>query len=662
MKPPRVLLADSNHSLTNEIKAYEAYMRLSPREEAASELVISDVNSVAQNKPKIRTMSLLGSRSTGLATPTSDFDFSLTETVSLPGGWIIPSSEDSASQSLSSRRQIKRKAVKALKELRRHFQSSKMFRNTGLVEYARVPIIRSTHVATGLDVQIQTMARYQDSREHTIAYLSEFPSLRPLYIMLRYCLEMRDLTTVYEGGLGSYTLLMMIVTALKHSSGKFAPNDLGGQLLHVLDFYSKADLYKVGFSINPPRIFKKRKGRVSLATREAHFDNPQLNGIDKMQNFYPRKPYLLCLQDPANDLNDLGKNAYAIKHIQATFYQAQKDIRDILNGKTKLEKGKIPTHLNHLVRADYRAFEVRRSRIERCADPAGSDDLDYSEQRIRRDQERRMNRNKVDVEKDDNQRPVRTRHGKARIRTRMIPRLRPRPGEPVEMAIVAKKRVETQKLLGTNDDNSGPNSPESRPPLASFSVRNCLVRRPALRYVLNDTPLDPFVRRRLQELAARPSHDPDDEGPPGLVQNVTVGDHHHLVSEHFRKCASKRRVLPRARRKARQPKNRVSGRARVRARTKTTTTTTKTTLPHGGRKQKAGNPRLPTAAPRRTTGAGPSLAARPSRLPPRHAAGGGRGGGGRRRAYAGTIAQRLESDGAFIPPRGSKAGDAVPVG
>ena len=484
MKPSRVLLADSNHSLTNEIKAYEAYMRLSPREEAGSELVISDVHSVAQNEPKIRTLNLLGSRSTGLATPTSDFDFSFTQPVSLPGGWIIPSSENSVSQSRSYMREIKPKAVKALKNMRRHFGSSNKFRNTELVKYAHVPILRSTHVATGLEVQIQTMARYQASREQTIAYLLEFPSLRPLYITLRYCLEMRDLTTPFEGGLGSYTILIMIVTALKHSRGKFAPNDLGGQLLYVLDFYSDADLYKVGFSANPPRIFEKQKEWVS--TRQAHLDDPQLNGIDKMQTFYPRKPYLLCLQDPASDIDDLGKNSYAIKHIQATFYNAQKKIRNALKRNTNLKQGIIPTHLNPLARADYRAFEARRRVVERYADPTESDDLDYSEQKIRRDYERRVNSNKVDAEEHDNLRPVRTRLRKVRgrvgprkvrgrvrlrkVRGRIRPRevsgrigLRPRSGsrprprprleEAIKRVFAARKQVEIQKLLGRNGDD-----------------------------------------------------------------------------------------------------------------------------------------------------------------------------------------------------------------
>lgn len=393
------------HSLTAEIKAYEAYMRLSPQEEAASQLVISDVKSVAQNEPDIKPLTLIGSRSTGLATPISDFDFTFTYQRSLPGGWIIPSSETDVPQTQSSYSEKKLKAMKALRKVEKHFRSSHKFSNTDFLRHARVPIIRSKHVATGLDVQIQTLAPYQAAQEHTVAYLSEFPSLRPLYIILRYCLEVRGLTTVFEGGLGSYSILMMIVTALKHSSGKFASDDLGGQLLHVLDFYGKADLYKVGFSADPPRVFEKQKEGLPLEERIARTADSQLSGIDHMQKFCPRKPYLLCLQDPADDLNDLGKNAYAIKHIQATFNKARESMRALSerqnDGSDDEAKGRLWSCLDSVARADYRPFEVRRSRVERCTNPRKPDDQDYSKERIDKGFEKRVNRYKGIAEEDD---------------------------------------------------------------------------------------------------------------------------------------------------------------------------------------------------------------------------------------------------------------------
>lgn len=398
--------ADIHDSLTSEIKAFEAYMSLTPREEEASQRVISDVNSVARKEPGLTPLTLLGSRRTGLATPISDFDFTLKLPVSLPKTWILPRTDTGTSETRSSGHAIKRKAVNALRKVDRHFRSSNRFSNTDFVRYARVPIIRTKHIATGLDVQIQTMAPYQAAQEYTVAYMSEFPSLRPLFIALRHCLEIRDLTTVFKGGLGSYSIFMMIVTALKHSSGKFAPDDLASQLLHVLDFYGSADLYNTGFSADPPRVFEKKKEGWSLEERMARLADSQLRGIDEMQKFYPQKPYLLCLQDPANYLNDLGKNAYAIKHIQVAFSAARKKMKASSEAKHEKLDGSVKSAnwslLTFMLSADYRPFEGHRSRVERYADPRILDDQDYSGLSIRKEFEKRVNRYKGVAEQDDN--------------------------------------------------------------------------------------------------------------------------------------------------------------------------------------------------------------------------------------------------------------------
>ena len=373
-----VVLADMMHSLTNEIKAYEAYMMLSPREEAASELVISDVKSVAQNGKEMQPLTLLGSRSTGLATPTSDFDFSST----LPDYFLR--------RRMVPMRESKSKAVKILKRMKERFRSSREFRNVELIRHASVPILRCTHVATRLDVQIQTMAPYQAAHEYKLASLSEFPSLRPLYIILRSFLELRNLTTVFEGGLGSYSILMMIVTALKHSSGRFASDDLGSQLMHVLDFWGNADLYRNGFSANPPHIFEKKRGPTLDMART---DDPQLRGINLIRTLDPRKPYLLCLQDPANETNDLGKNAYAIKHIQATFRYEKRN----LENQCSQEPGFRDSYLGFL-EADYRYFESSRSRVEGYADPTEMCDRNYSPGRVLRDYRKRVTEHNVAAE------------------------------------------------------------------------------------------------------------------------------------------------------------------------------------------------------------------------------------------------------------------------
>ena len=356
-------------------------MRLTPIEEAASQLVVSDLTSIIQSKPNMNPLTMLGSRSTGLATPLSDFDF----TISLPSS----GKEDTACKEQQSKKDVTKDTLNRLRKFQRLFQSSKKLCNVEFI-HARVPIVKTRHLATGLDIQIQTRAPYQLAQEYTAAYLAEFPSLRPLYVIIRQSLEIRGLTTVFEGGLGSYSIFMMIATALKHESGKFAANDLAGRLLHVLNFYGNADLYKHGFSSNPPRVFDKHREHPPLAEREAGFLDSQLRGIDLMTTPNIRKPYLLCLQDPANDTNDLGKNAYAIKHVQATFNAARDHILKALERQgaksDEDKKGGTWSCLDYLVRADYRAFEEHRSKIERSANPlVFQKDKDYTISRIKQD-------------------------------------------------------------------------------------------------------------------------------------------------------------------------------------------------------------------------------------------------------------------------------------
>lgn len=382
--------------LSNEIKAYEAYMRLTPAEETAAQLVVSDVKSITRSSLGKAPLKMLGSRSTGLATPLSDFDFTFSV--------ISPDHDSGDGKPSAFLRPLIRQAVSLLRDVEGDLRCSKQLQKTELV-IARIPIIETKHRGTGLKIQIQTMALHQPAQEYTAAYLNELPSLRPLFIVLRYCLEIRGLTTVYEGGLGSYSLLMMIVTALKHYSGTFAPDDLAGQLLYVLYFYGPTDLYQYGFSANPPRVFDKRKEGWSKPERLTRSRNPQLRGIDEIvRDRNRRKPYLLSLQDPANDSNDLGKSSYAIKHVQTVFNGARESILGALQRGQEAPKPRRKdqkrSYLDSLVRADYTDFEANRSKVERFAKNPVSNDLDYSGARIIEDFQRR-----VDLYKGSHNRP-----------------------------------------------------------------------------------------------------------------------------------------------------------------------------------------------------------------------------------------------------------------
>lgn len=334
-------------------------MKLSPVEDEAARLFTAEVKSIVRKTYPKNPLIPIGSHSTGLADRLSDFDF----TLSFPCIQKSP-----LERGPSSTRPFARKAGRrALLDIYRSLDRSSQFRDIEHIN-ARVPIIKAIHTKTQFRVELQTLSSHEASREYSMYYVAEFPTLRPLYIVIRSALHLRHLNVVHEGGLGSYSILMMIVNALKHASGKYAQNDLVNHFLHVLDFYSNANLYRVGFSPDPPRIFRKTRGKISAEDKIASMQDPVLQGIDTLRKLDPKKPYLLCLQDPANAVNDLGCKAYGIKHIQEFFRVIRKDLTTNMKAWDGNGDFKEPWHarglLAPLLAADYSKLEEKRDAVE----------------------------------------------------------------------------------------------------------------------------------------------------------------------------------------------------------------------------------------------------------------------------------------------------------
>lgn len=370
-------------------------MSLSPAEEAAAQLVDSDVTLALRGVLSTKSLTLLGSRSTGLAAPTSDFNYRID--IDSPKRSSTNKSPELTTNAAKSTR------GRVLEGIWRRLKESKDIATTKLV-FAPVPIIKCRHRATGLRIQFEVMAPSQASQQYTAAYLDEFRSLRPLYILIRHFLEIRDLTAVSRGGLGSYTILMMIVAALKHSGGEFSPDDLGGQLLHVLNFYGDTNLCDFGFAVEPPRIFNKKQPKQSRAERSNFHSDPQFQGIvylTKYSRGRARKSYLLCLQDPANAYNDLGRPSYAIKHIQLIFRRMRTSIKNHLSRRGLTQKSEDWSFLAPMVRADYSSFEITRRDIEHCNTPdAGLNPEDADEETVSALLERRLKVYRGEMEED----------------------------------------------------------------------------------------------------------------------------------------------------------------------------------------------------------------------------------------------------------------------
>ncbi|KAL9014000.1 MAG: hypothetical protein Q9173_001342 [Seirophora scorigena] len=352
---------DGLQRLGHEIAAFEQYMTPSAAELNAHKKVVSQIQQVISSTLDQSFCEVIGSHRTGLAMPWSGIDVAVT----LPA---IQKEAATHQKSLHSReyRKVYRTSLFKLKEA---FSQDPNFNVDPKLIMGHIPLTQATHRATGVDVQIQMQAGSRHQHQYPLAYLAEYPTLRPLYFIIRSCLELRRLNIRLEGGLGSYAILMLIVNALKHAPGRYDSYDVASQLLHVLDFYAKSDLYHDGFSVDPPRTFRKVKPSLTAEERMLRAADPVLRGIDSMASSNPQRPYLLCLQNPADPQDDLGRKAYAIKHIQATFGMARETIKGAMEAWDRRsdltsDKGAKLGLLDALVGGNYKQFNSDRHKVE----------------------------------------------------------------------------------------------------------------------------------------------------------------------------------------------------------------------------------------------------------------------------------------------------------
>lgn len=340
-----------HHRLGAEIRAFESYMQLKRSELKAFAFVKAEVLAIVQNTLPHAVLTTIGSYSTDLETPTSDIDFRL----------IIPELDKKPlSRGPSPGRPEARKTyTRAFHKLQNAFARSDSFKQSEII-YGAVKIINTIHRDTNLEIDIQFSSSEVSSHMYKEMYLKEFCTLRPLYILLKAALEIRGLKTTFEGGLGSYSIFMMIVYALKTCPPNIHSGDCANQLLHVLQLYSDADLYNQCFSVDPPIVFPKSG---ILGNRDdRHLYDGSINKIRKIKQ---QQPYLLCLQDPADPNNDLGKKAYAIKHVQKVFGCARREIKQALRDFSAATRDSDKAMLDSLVGANYESFEADRMRIHR---------------------------------------------------------------------------------------------------------------------------------------------------------------------------------------------------------------------------------------------------------------------------------------------------------
>lgn len=195
-----------------------------------------------------------------------------------------------------------------------------------LITRARVPLIKFVCPRTSFAVDISFDVPNGPRNTAMVKELLEaFPIARPIVLLLKYFLAQRQLNEVYTGGLGSFALIITVVSFLQHhvagkgpleSNGRGPPVDLGALLLDYLELYgSTFNYYMVGISVRGAGAYYRKMDR---------------------QWFDYNRPFLLSVEDPSDVDNDVTKSSYNILNVRYCFYHAFQMLLARPNGRLAL--------------------------------------------------------------------------------------------------------------------------------------------------------------------------------------------------------------------------------------------------------------------------------------------------------------------------------------
>lgn len=142
------------------------------------------------------------------------------------------------------------------------------------MRWARYPLISLQDRESALDIQIVLSNDTSLGRQFIQRYQEEYPYLNAVYSVMKAALDVRGLSDVFQGGVGSYPLFMMVVASLKHRQN--GCNDAQTALLNFLDFWGNFESSQHGLSIEPPKYLAKdnpiMSGPAMAKVRKQHKD------------------------------------------------------------------------------------------------------------------------------------------------------------------------------------------------------------------------------------------------------------------------------------------------------------------------------------------------------------------------------------------------------
>jgi DNA polymerase sigma len=194
----------------------------------------------------------------------------------------------------------KKEARAALKTIASALRKGRICRDLKVISTARVPLVKFRETLTSLDVDISTNSGTAlDAPGLVTTFLSEFPPAKPLIVFLKFFLDQFELADPAFGGLGSYSLFLMVIAYLQQYW--VGEQNLGTLLCGFFTFYGN--------------LFNPRCAAVDVRNGGFSVFVPSGNDMD------------LRIIDPLKADNDVSRSTTRYAEIKSLFVAASEKLR-----------------------------------------------------------------------------------------------------------------------------------------------------------------------------------------------------------------------------------------------------------------------------------------------------------------------------------------------
>lgn len=265
--------------LHEEIVDFYKYMKPIPEEEFMRDRVVKRIEAVVSRLWPESKVEIFGSFATKLYLPTSDID------MMIMGKW-------EASPLHTLKDALVRADIADEEEIK-------------VLDKASVPIVKVIDKESSVRVDISfNTSNGVNSANLIKEFMKEYPSLPKLVLVLKQFLYQRALNEVFTGGISSYSLILMVISFLQLHPRETARSERANLGVLLLEFF---ELYGLNFNYY----------KVGIRIKDGGSYVPKTMIQEQMDTGY--RPSILCIEDPLNPKNDIGKSSYGALNVRKSF-------------------------------------------------------------------------------------------------------------------------------------------------------------------------------------------------------------------------------------------------------------------------------------------------------------------------------------------------------